>query len=198
MQPTAPKSITPLPLWVYIVGWIGFAYLFTQIVSFHAEASHNILLSGLYLVEFGVHEVSHLVVAFLPQIWVAAAGSIGEISFTVLILYATIKGKAYFAAVFAGLWIMLAMNNAGRYMADARSQLLPLIGPGETVQHDWHYVFGQLGWLNADTAIGGTVRGLGIAIGAAALGWGLYLIIMKATGTHSDTGGLMQTGPKQS
>jgi len=170
-----------LPLWVYIVGWACFLYLFIQILSFRAEDSSNILLSGLYFIEFGVHEASHIIVAFLPQILVAAAGSVGEIGFTVLILYATIKGKAYFAGVFAGLWIMLAMNNVGRYMADARSQLLPLIGPGETVQHDWHYVFGQLGWLNADTAIGGTVRGLGIMIGVVALGWGLYLIIMKMT-----------------
>lgn len=170
-----------LPLWAYIIGWAVFVYLFVQILSFRAEAASNILLSGLYFIEFGVHEASHLIVAFLPQIFVAAAGSIGEIGFTVLILYATIKGKAYFAAVFAGLWIMLAMSNVGRYMADARSQLLPLIGPGETVQHDWNYIFGQLGWLNADTAIGGTLRGLGIAVGVAALGWGLYLIIMKIT-----------------
>lgn len=169
----------PLPLWVYVVGWIGFVYLFVQILSFRAEESSNVLLSGLYFIEFGVHEASHLIAAFLPSIWVAAAGSIGEIAFTVLILVATIKGKAYFAAVFAGLWMMLAMHNVGRYVADARSQLLPLIGPGETVQHDWHYIFGQLGWLNADTAIGGTVRGIGVAIGVAALAWGVYAIVRK-------------------
>ena len=188
-----------LPLWVYIVGWICFVYLFIQILSFRAEYSTNILLSGLYFIEFGVHEATHLIMAFLPAIWVAAAGSIGEIAFTVLILVAAIKGKAYFATVFAGLWIMLAMNNVGRYMADARSQLLPLIGPGETVQHDWHYVFGQLGWLSVDTAIGGTVRGIGIAIGAAALVWGIYLIfyykLTYATPTPSDriVGGVYYT-----
>ena len=176
------KMPMSLPLWIYIVGWVAFAYLFVQILSFQAEASQNVLLSGLYFIEFGVHEASHLIVAFMPQLFVAAAGSAGEIAFTLLILYATIKGEAYFAAVFAGLWIMLAMNNVGRYMADARSQVLPLVGPGETVQHDWHYVFGQLGWLNADTVIGGTVRGIGIAIGVAALGWGLYLIITKIIG----------------
>lgn len=181
MQPTKEKQIMSLPLWAYIIGWTCFVYLFIQILSFRADESSNILLSGLYFIEFGVHEASHLVTAFLPQMLVAVAGSIGEIGFTVLIFYAAIKGKAYFAAIFAGLWIMLAMSNVGRYMADARSQLLPLIGPGETVQHDWNYVFGQLGWLNADTAIGGTLRGLGIAVGVAALGWGLYLIILKTT-----------------
>lgn len=183
MQSTKEKTIMSLPLWVYIIGWVFFVYLFIQILSFRAEDSSNILLSGLYFIEFGVHEVSHIVVAFLPQILVALAGSVGEISFTILILYATIKGKAYFAAIFAGLWIMFAMSNVGHYMADARSQLLPLMGPGETVQHDWNYIFGQLGWLNADTAIGGTLRGLGIAVGVVALGWGIYLIITKVSST---------------
>ena len=180
MNLTDETSRKSLPVWVYIGGWVFFVYLFIAILSFHAEDSHNLLLSGLYVIEFGVHEVSHLVTSFLPMIWVAAAGSIGEIAFTILVLIATIKGKAYFATVFAGLWVMLAMHNVGRYMADARSQLLPLIGPGDTVQHDWHFVFGQLGWLNADTTIGAIVGGIGIAVGLSALGWGLYLIIRKA------------------
>ena len=181
MNPTTEKPMMPLPLWLYAVGWAFFFYLFMQILQFRAEDGGNILLSGLYFIQFGVHEASHLIFSFLPQILVAAAGSIGEVSFTVLVLAATIKGKAYFASVFAALWVMLAMSSAGRYMADARSQLLPLIGPGETVQHDWNYVFGQLGWLNADAAIGGGVRIVGIIVGAAALGWGLYLIVTKAT-----------------
>ena len=180
MQPArATRPPMSLPLWVYVIGWSGLLYLFIQILSFIAEDSHNLLLSGLYFVEFGVHEASHLITSFLPPIMVAAAGSVGEISFTILLVIACFKGKAYFAAVFSGLWVMLAMHNVGRYMADARSQLLPLVGPGETVQHDWHFVFGQLGWLNADTVIGGITSGIGVAIGMVALGWGAYLIVRK-------------------
>jgi len=179
MKPADEKPLMPLPVWVYVGGWLFFAYLFVQILSFRAEDPNNILLSGLYFIEFGVHEVSHMIAAFLPPIFVAVAGSIGEIAFTVLLVFAALKGKAYFAAVFTGLWVMLAMNNVGRYMADARSQLLPLVGPGETVQHDWHFIFGQLGWLTADSTLGGIVRGFGIVIGVAALGWGIYLIVAK-------------------
>ncbi len=168
-----------LPLWVYIVSWLFFVYLFVQILSFRADNSNNVILSGLYFVEFGVHEVSHMIVSFLPQIYVAIAGSLGEISFTILILYATIKAKSYFASIFASLWTMLAMNCVGIYMADARTQLLPLAGPSETVYHDWHYIFGQLGWLNADGIIGGTVRGIGDVVGVAALIFGLVLIVIK-------------------
>lgn len=169
----------PHAAWLYVIGWALYVYLFVSILSFSAENSHNIILSGMYFIDFGVHEASHLAVFFLPPILVAAAGSLGEMSFTVLLLYAALKAKSYFAAVFTSLWVMLGFMSAGRYMADARAQSLPLIGPGETVQHDWHYVFSQLGWLNADTIIGGAVQTLGGIIGAAGLLCGLYLIFMK-------------------
>lgn len=175
-----------LPLWFYVIGWFFFLYLFIQILGFQAENSDNIFLSGLYFIEFGVHEASHLIVFFLPSIFVAAAGSVGEMTFTYLILYATLKAKSYFASVFAGLWVMLAMNSAGRYMADARSQLLPLIGPGEVVKHDWNYVFGQLGWLNADTLIGDSIRGMGDSIGVIALLFGIWLIINKIRTSNNE------------
>lgn len=169
----------PYPLWLYIVGWLFFLYLFIQILSFSAQNPGNILLSGLYLVEFGVHEVSHLAVFFLPAIFVAAAGSIGEILFTLLVLFATIKGKAYFATVFASLWVMLAFRSVGLYITDARAQVIPLIGPGETVQHDWNFVLGQLGWLQYDTLLGAIVIWVGTIIGLAGLIFGIYLIIVK-------------------
>lgn len=176
---TVSDKVMTWPLWIYIVGWIFFVYLFTQIVGFDVQNIPNILISGMYFVEFGVHEASHIVFAFLPAVFVAAAGSFGEISFTLLLLFATLKAKAYFASIFAALWVMLAMNSVGNYMADARAQSLPLIGPGDTVKHDWNFVFGELGWLNNDMIIGRTVTIIGDIIGVVALLFGVYLIITK-------------------
>ncbi len=164
-------------IWLYIVLWLFFTYLFVQILSFRADDSHNFLLSGLYFVEFGVHEVSHVIASFLPPVLTAAAGSIGEVSFTILIVAAAVKGRAYFAAIFGCLWVMLAMRSAGIYMADARAQQLPLVSFGDTAKHDWNFVFSQMGWLQADTAIGNTVMGIGVVIGASALVCGVYIIV---------------------
>lgn len=169
----------PLSMWFYILGWFAFLYLYIQLLSFTPAAPNNIVLTGMYFVDFGVHEASHLAVGFLPLIWVAIAGSAGELSFTILLLYATRKGRAYFASVFAGLWIMLALRSIGRYMADARSQILDLIGPGEVTVHDWNYVFGQLNWLDYDTIIGGTFSFIGNIVGFLALCYGAYLIYAK-------------------
>ncbi len=179
MSTAAKSSFMSLPLWLYIANWLFFAYLFVQIIGFRSDNANDLFVGGMYFIEFGVHEASHLVVMFLPPLLVAAAGSIGELSFTLLLLAATIKAKAYFASVFAGLWVMLALRSVGIYMADARAQQLPLIGPGETAQHDWHFVFEQLGWLTADTMLGGMVQGLGVMVGVVALVCGLLLVVLK-------------------
>lgn len=166
-------------LW-YVILWLFFVYLYIQILQFQADNSNNIILSGLYLIEFGVHEASHIVFGFLPPILVAAAGSIGEVAFTLLIAFAGFKARSYFAGIFGALWVTLSMNSAGIYMADARAQQLPLVGVGEHPMHDWHFVFGQLGWLDADIIIGTVVRALGDMIGFASLLFGLYLLFLMA------------------
>jgi hypothetical protein len=175
------KRFMPLPTWLYIVGLIFFIYLFINVLQFSVQNENGLLVSGMYLINFGVHEVSHLIVFFLPSILVAAAGSFGEVSFTLLLLAASLKAKSYFAACFAGIWVMLGFMSAGQYMADSRAQSLPLIGPGETVQHDWNFVFSQLGWLNADAAIGSTVQGIGIIIGALSIATAAYFVLLKIT-----------------
>lgn len=182
---TSKTQKLPLPIWLYIILWIFFVYLFVQILFFTPTDPQNFVLGIMYFVVFGVHEASHLAFAFLPHIITAAAGSIGEVAFTVLVVFAALKSRAYFAAIFGCIWVMLAMNSAGMYMADARSQLIPLVGFSNQPNHDWHFVFGQLGWLSADTIIGGTVRGLGDLIGAIALGLGIWLIINKITQEES-------------
>ena len=177
----ANAKILPLPTWLYVFGLIFFVYLFVGILRFNAGDQTNLLVAGLYFIEFGVHEVSHLAVMFLPAILVAAAGSVGEIGFVILMMVAAAKAKAYFALCFDGLWLMLALRSVGNYMADARAQQLPLMGPGEMVQHDWNFIFSQLGWLEADTAIGGTVQAIGVVAGVVSLLFAAYLIYFKLT-----------------
>lgn len=174
---------------LYIVGWVFYLYLFIGIFVYGTAESSNLLVTGLGFISFGIHEVSHLVVFFMPSIIVAAAGSIGEIAFPALIMAMALRAKSYFAAIFAGLWTMLAMHSVGRYMADARAQILPLMGPGESVRHDWNYIFIQLGLLDYDTFIGGSFQMAGTSVGIIALGFGLYLIVktlMRADSPRSD------------
>ena len=59
----------------------------------------------------------------------------------------------------AGIWCCENLLNIARYVADARAQVLPLVGGGE---HDWTDLLGRWGLLTRDTAI---------ARGLSAAGW---------------------------
>ena len=178
MKPNNEINITiPTKLWWYVLLWVLYVYLFIVIIQFKVENNQNLLLAGLYFIQFGVHEASHILTMFFSPVITALAGSIGEIGFTLIIVLAALKERVYYTAIFGLLWFALAMNSVGRYIADARAQSLPLIGPGETVTHDWHFILGEWGLLAQDTAIGSTVQMIGNVIGFLALCWGLWLIV---------------------
>lgn len=181
MNDKQQKNSSMLRVAGYVLLWLFFVYLYTQILGFHQASNTNLLLTSMYLILFGVHEVSHLLFMFLPDIMTAAAGSLSEVGFTGLVVFAAVRAKSYSAIVFGLLWMMLAFMSIGNYMADARAQAMPLAGIGSDPVHDWHFVFGQLGWLSADTAIGGAMKAVGWVVGAAGLVLGLMPLIRKGT-----------------
>lgn len=173
-QSTA-RSI-PLTAW-HILLWLFFVYLYIQILGFHQNNITNPILAGMYFIQFGVHEASHVIFSFFPAFVAAAAGSLGEVAFTALVVIAGLRAKSYWAVVFGLLWLMMALISMGNYMADARAQLMPLVGMGFNPIHDWHYVFSELGWLSADTLIGTTVKIIGYIVGAVGLLVGLLRVV---------------------
>ncbi|MEP6710512.1 MAG: hypothetical protein ABJA64_02240 [Candidatus Saccharibacteria bacterium] len=174
-------------VWLYLVLYLVFTYIFIGSLGFRVETNTNPIIGIMYFIEFGIHETSHIIVSFLPPVLVAAAGSGGEILFTILVVGAALKSKAYFMAIFGSLWFMLACRSAGLYMSDARSQLLPLIGPGgEGSIHDWNFVFSQLGWLPQDHLIGGTVIVIGVIVGSLAMIAGFFIISIIAFGDKAE------------
>jgi hypothetical protein len=177
MEGNIKQQRLPLLFWGRVMLWFFYVYLFVHIVQFEVEKNQNLFIAGLYLIEFGVHELSHIITAFLPPILTAAAGSVGEISLTMLVALAALKERSYFAFILALQWFGLAMNSVGRYIADARTQTLPLIGPSETATHDWHYILSQLGILQADVIIGTVVRGLGDIVALGGLLFGLWILV---------------------
>src|ERR1017187_1969669 len=79
-----------------------------------------------------------------------------------------IPGTAFCAFFFFEQFLPIAI-----YMADARSQELPLltVGDSEDVIHDWFYLFSHAGLLEHDTQIGATFRVLGWIGMLATVAW---------------------------
>jgi len=66
------------------------------------------------------------------------------------------------------VWLGENLFNIARYMADARTRVLPLVGNGE---HDWTEIFSRWGVLHLDYRIAGVTRGIGVVLVVGAIAW---------------------------
>ena len=73
--------------------------------------------------------------------------------------------RGHLAGAAAGaVWLGESLLNVARYMADARSQALPLVGGGD---HDWAEIFGRWHILHLDTRVAGLTRFAAVLLMAA-------------------------------
>ncbi len=163
----------------YVPFWLFGLYLFIRLFSFRlGEAAPSFFISVAQSFDFVLHEMAHLLTAFLPSILTAAAGSASELLLGTALIITAFVVRSYFASLFCFLWFMLATQATADYMADARTQDLPLVsfGGGDPI-HDWNYVFSKLGLLEQDTLIAGVVRGIGVLAAVCGLLFSGWLII---------------------
>jgi len=166
----------------YIPVWLFGLYVFILLLSFNPNNQSSFIIAIPQSFDFFLHEMAHILTAFLPGILTAAAGSFSELLLGVLLILGAFKSKSYFAVLICALWFMLTCQSAGIYMADARAQKLALVSLGGALSgsdkaiHDWNFVFGKLHILSLDTFIGNSVRAVGIIVGVISLIFAAWLI----------------------
>lgn len=115
-------------------------------------------------VDLAVHEAGHVVFSPFGEFMGIAGGSLLQfIVPAAFVAYFGLRGDRY-AAFIVVFWVAQSLFNVATYMADARAQLLPLVG-GEYVIHDWRWMLSTLGLLHHDRTLASVVRAI------AALGW---------------------------
>jgi hypothetical protein len=147
----------PVARWM-ILCWLGFYGLFL-LQLFRATG----VLTMIDLVFVPIHEGGHLLFSYCGRTMMIAGGTVLQL-FVPLTLAASfalrrqIPGTAFCLFCFFEQFLPIA-----RYMADARSQELPLltVGDAEYVEHDWAAMFGGMGVLQHDTQIAAAVRTVG-------------------------------------
>lgn len=128
-------------------------------------------LDGINLV---FHEAGHPIFAILGDTIGFLGGTFMQLLVPLGVTAALWGKRQAVATALAGVWCFENGLNIARYMADARAQLLPLVGGGE---HDWGTLLGRWGLLKQDTTLaqGLTVISyLGIAACCAWLAWRCY------------------------
>jgi len=176
----------------YVPLWLLGLYIFINLLRFSPDKPLPFIINIVQSFDFFLHEMAHIVTAFLPAIMTAAAGSFSLLLLGAILVLGAFKSKTYVTSLICCLWLMLACQSVGTYMADARAQKLDLFSLGAALSgsdkatHDWNFVFGKLHLLNYDTFIGGSVRLLGVLVGLFGLCFSAWLIYRMADITNTD------------
>jgi hypothetical protein len=104
------------------------------------------------------HEAGHLIFGSLGPSVGLYGGTLGQLTIPVICGVAFFMQKSWVSLSVIMLWFFENLFNIAPYMADARSQMLPLVGGGE---HDWADILSRWGVLQYDT----TILAMLIAIG---------------------------------
>jgi hypothetical protein len=158
------NTVTTRKLTGFVIGMAVFALL-----VFKSEPGFVMILDHANLL---FHEAGHPLVGLFSQRLETYGGTMGQLAFpAVLAVCFWRKGEAIsFAASI--IWFFENWLNIARYMADAREQILPLVGGGD---HDWARIFGRWNVLNHDTQIATVVRTVGWLGMSAACGWVVWM-----------------------
>jgi hypothetical protein len=117
------------------------------------------------------HEAGHPIVGLLSDRLMVYGGTLMQLAIPIAALISLWRRAEAFGVAMAGIWLSQNLLNIARYMADARSQTLPLVGGGE---HDWTQILSRWGLLEQDTTLAGMLAFLAVA---AAATWVLWLLL---------------------
>ncbi len=162
-----PSDFDTPPRLVTLAGFIGVA-LFAVYVVFARLKSGEDWVPILDSANLVIHEAGHPIVGLLSGRLMVYGGTLFQLLFPALVAWHFRRRGEAVGLAFGLVWLGENLLNVARYMADARVQLLPLVGGGE---HDWTEIFSRWGVLDADTRIAGFTAFLGWGLMLAALAW---------------------------
>jgi hypothetical protein len=133
-------------------------------------------------VDLPIHETGHLVFAPFGEFMQFLGGTLFQLIMpAAFAVYFARRGDRHAASV-ALWWVGQSFWNISVYVADARTENLPLVGGGE---HDWAYLLGRLGWLKFDHVIARDAWFLGVLAYVIAIGGGVMALHRATTLPHA-------------
>ena len=117
------------------------------------------------------HEAGHPIFGIFGEAMGLYGGTIGQLVFPLVVTIEFWRRRETMSFAVGCLWFFENFFNIARYAADARAQVLPLVGGGD---HDWWNIFSRWGVLENDVTIGfiiATIGVVGIISTWAWVGW---------------------------
>ena len=132
---------------------VGTALFFLLILK--SETGFVVLIDHANLL---FHEAGHVFVGFFSQRLEPYGGTLGQLVFPVVLAISFWRKGQPLPFAAASLWFFENWLNIARYMADARTLALPLVGGGD---HDWNTIFDRWDLLVYDTRIAAAAKIIG-------------------------------------
>lgn len=114
------------------------------------------------------HEAGHVIFSFFGDFIHVFGGTLGEFLVPLIVTIHFLINKNLYGAGFGLWWTSTAFWSISVYSRDAQAQLLPLI-TGNSEDHDWTYLLGQLGILRHDQLVGNIFLGISMFFFVCAL-----------------------------
>jgi hypothetical protein len=150
-----------------LIGFCGGVVLFLFLL-FNSEPGFIIVLDSANLL---FHEAGHPLYGMFSSRLAVYGGTLGQLTFPVVLLISFWRKREAIPCAVSGIWFFENWLNIARYMGDARTVALPLVGGGD---HDWNEIFFRWNLLSSDTLIAGIFRTAGwIGMGASVV-WILW------------------------
>lgn len=134
-------------------------------------------------VDLPIHETGHLVFAAFGDVMQFLGGTLFQLIVPAVFAGYFFKRSDKHAGFSCLWWVAQNFWNISVYIADARSELLPLVGGGE---HDWAFLLGHFGWLNKDHAIAHDVWVIGVMLYVVAIGGAVLATLNAPAGAPSE------------
>ena len=160
-----------------VLAWLAF-----YVVLIGNAALRGTLFQWFDRVFIPIHEGGHLLFRFFGEWIMVAGGTFLQLFVPFALAVYFLFRRQLFGTAFCMFFFFEQFLPIAIYMADARSQELPLltVGDSEDVIHDWFYLFSHVGLLEHDTQIGGLFRVLGWIGMLATVAWFAWRSLRKA------------------
>ncbi len=139
------------------------------VVLFRSERGFIPLLDHANLL---FHEAGHPFVGLFSTRLEPYGGTLGQLVFPLILAFSFWRKGQVIGVAAAGIWLCENLFNIARYMADARTMELPLVGGGD---HDWNTILGRWHALPYDRIIAKCLQVQGWVGIALIFGWIVWL-----------------------
>ncbi len=117
------------------------------------------------------HEFGHLFFNPFGETLQFMGGTISQLMWPFILIVYFIRRKEALSASFCLFWFGENFLNISKYIADARSMRLPLVGGGI---HDWNFLLGKWHALRYDHTIANVVFVLGVVLMIGSMTWAFF------------------------